>query len=129
MYMQQSFVEIFTGIFLSGSFVASSLTLLCYRLLVASPNRMVFGGWKGYSFFYLVIAMTAPCAYPFEDVSYLRGLLLYLLFSVPLLVSGVVDIVRNVPRCGVLLSFVVETAMFPIWFYAMFNVLMDFDFV
>lgn len=79
--------------------------------------------------FYLAIATVAPSAYPFDDVSYLRGLLLYLLFSAPVLVSGAVDVAKNVSRLEVLLSFFVETALFPIWFCAMFRVLMALDFV
>ena len=129
MYTQLSFVEIYTEIFICGSLVASYMTFLCYRLLAASPARTTFRGWKRYVLFYLAAALVAPSAYPFDDVSYLRGLLLYLLFSAPVLVSGAIGIAKNVSRLEVLLSFIVEAALFPVWFYAVFKVLMALDFV
>ena len=129
MYTVHSFAEIFGEIFMGGSLVASYLVLFAYRRMVALTSRQTIGGWRRYVLFYLSIAIVAPLAFPFDDVDYWRGLILFIMLTVPVLVAGAIEIAKGIHPYEVLVSFIVETVMFPPWFNLMFQCFLFLDVV
>ena len=129
MYTRLSYLDVFSEVFLCGSLVAANIVLLGYRLLAASRDTQLRHVGGRYTMFYLAIAAVAPFAYPFDDVSYIRGLYLFVMLSAYVLVAGAIEAERGASCSEVLMSFAVETALFPLWYDMVFNVLLGLDLI
>ncbi len=129
MYIIRSFTEIFGEIFMGGSLVASYLILFAYRMMAASASCNFICGWRRYVLFYASIAIVAPLAFPFDDVDYWRGLILFFALTMPVLMAGAIEIARKIRRREVLVSFIIETVTFPLWFNLMFRCFLFLDIV
>lgn len=128
MYDVISFEKAFE-IFTCGSLVSTYLTLGAYRIMASSPSRLILHGWRRYVSFYVAISIFAPFAFPFHDIPYIRGWFFFLLLSLPVLLSGTLGILKNETLVGVLVSCSLEIAFFPIWYSAVFKMLISVDLV
>lgn len=129
MYTGLTLTVIFEDIFMHGCFFPACLVLLAYRVMACELPFLIKAGWKHYAMFYWAIALVGVLFYPFGDVAYSKGIVLFPLLTLPTLVVGAIGIVNGWSRRDVLVSAFLETAFFPVWFYSIFRLFIFLDVV
>lgn len=108
------------------------LIFFAYRMMAASlfprlSDKIFY--WLFFLMTIVVASLVLPLALrggaPFDD--FVHGVLALLVLSLPCIILGTVGIFRKWRWRTVLLSCVLETFLFPVWFFLVFMVLLFFD--
>ena len=109
-----SYGEVFVKIFWGLGIVFAYLLLFGYRMLAISCCPRL-REWRRYCIFVFFMIMLVRFFRPFHHFSLVENVYLIVIF-LPSIVAGGFEMVRQCRQHFVLMSCLIETLLFPIWF-------------
>jgi hypothetical protein len=119
MLIEITYNEVLSDIFIKGGVVFPCFAIALYRTLAASMCPCL-SRKKFYYLFCLLTIILYSLLMPFDEG--IGVVVVALLMFVPCIVLGMIEMSRKWRWYVVLLSCIVEQALFPFWFYIVFTI-------